>query len=480
MTATVMGGWGLLRLRLERWLAMTRLRMDSRRAMTGLILVVLIFSGCSCQETGLSGSADSGEEEETVCPDSDGDGFLDAACGGDDCDDSRIDIFPGADEVCGDNLDNDCDGLVDEPYFMLDNVLLNDETFSHWMDAGMDCDVSLLWTGSEFAAAWVFDEGPTCPGSRPVYFTRLDEHGLELGPDSRLVHDPSLSCYNATRFCLAWTGSEFGLAWNWENVESDGISRGLSFARLDSSGELLGYGLTVMYPDPPSLCERLLWTGSGFAMVWWESLESITHVTFLDAALSEVQSDVVAGSGPYQPSMVWTGSELGVFWVEIIEPDTEHEARMTRLDASGNVISRDLVLFEVTPGSSTKAVWTGSEFLLVWNEDLEAHFGRVSPEGASVGEDRVIYENADVQSLGWNGSVLGLIMKDGDRAFFGRTDETGLGVMARAELMSRSVPEIINLWSDLVWTGSEFGVAWTMFGRDSKWDIYFNRIDLCD
>lgn len=33
---------------------------------------------------------------------------------GSDCDDSRAGVYPGAPELCGDNLDNDCDGLVNE------------------------------------------------------------------------------------------------------------------------------------------------------------------------------------------------------------------------------------------------------------------------------------------------------------------------------------------------------------------------------
>jgi len=48
-----------------------------------------------------------------VCTDSDGDGYATIPCG-DDCDDSNSAINPGSDEVCDDNIDNDCDGATDE------------------------------------------------------------------------------------------------------------------------------------------------------------------------------------------------------------------------------------------------------------------------------------------------------------------------------------------------------------------------------
>ena len=56
---------------------------------------------------------------ETSCPDADGDGFSDEACGGDDCDDTDPAVNPGAaegpagDVTCSDGVDNDCNGLAD-------------------------------------------------------------------------------------------------------------------------------------------------------------------------------------------------------------------------------------------------------------------------------------------------------------------------------------------------------------------------------
>ena len=46
-------------------------------------------------------------------PDRDGDGYVDAACDGPDCNDSNETVYPGAPEVCDDGGDNDCNGVAD-------------------------------------------------------------------------------------------------------------------------------------------------------------------------------------------------------------------------------------------------------------------------------------------------------------------------------------------------------------------------------
>ena len=68
-----------------------------------------------------------------LCGDVDGDGHADILCGGDDCNDNDSSIHPGAAEICGDGVDQNCDGA--------------DETCACLTDADHDGNISTLLCG---------------------------------------------------------------------------------------------------------------------------------------------------------------------------------------------------------------------------------------------------------------------------------------------------------------------------------------------
>jgi len=88
-----------------------------------------------------------------ICPDKDVDGYTATWCGGKDCDDSNPKTNPGTKEFCGDGLDNDCDGLVDQkdtdcPIIIVckDGQVIGDVDGNGYVtlrDANLTADVSL-------------------------------------------------------------------------------------------------------------------------------------------------------------------------------------------------------------------------------------------------------------------------------------------------------------------------------------------------
>jgi hypothetical protein len=77
-------------------------------------------------------------KEETPCAtDADGDGYGEgAACTGPDCNDNDASINPGATEICGDGIDQDCDGEDEICIEICDDGIDNDG------DNAIDCDDS--------------------------------------------------------------------------------------------------------------------------------------------------------------------------------------------------------------------------------------------------------------------------------------------------------------------------------------------------
>ena len=83
--------------------------------LTIMVLILTVYAACGGggggdSDSGSSFNSNAGSLSSSLnCPDNDGDGYNNSYCGGLDCDDSNPDINPIAREICGDNVDQNCD-----------------------------------------------------------------------------------------------------------------------------------------------------------------------------------------------------------------------------------------------------------------------------------------------------------------------------------------------------------------------------------
>ena len=119
---------------------------------------------------------DMGAYEYPDCVDRDEDGYGDQACGGYDCDDVNPAINPGTQEICDNGIDDDCDGLIDledMPQCCWDH---DGDEYSDEACGGTDCDDSSL---TIFPGAPELCDGMDngCNGMIPTDEVDVDEDG---------------------------------------------------------------------------------------------------------------------------------------------------------------------------------------------------------------------------------------------------------------------------------------------------------------
>ena len=164
----------------------------------------ILASAPPCKSEGLC------EEEAGLCrvecdedPDPDGDGSVSILCGGDDCDDSNSNRYPGNTEVCDDeDVDEDCDPTT---------FGFRDQDSDGWPDAqccndeacGTDCDDLVavihpseneLCDGLDNDCNGEIDEG-VAYGDLPIWYRDADGDGFGLLTAQRAVCASQLEGY---------------------------------------------------------------------------------------------------------------------------------------------------------------------------------------------------------------------------------------------------------------------------------------------
>jgi len=131
-------------------------------------------------------SADAG-----ICTDNDSDGYYaESECGTEiDCKDNGNSVYPGAPEVCGNEIDEDCDGSDEECVAQLPDLTIKDVQayYAYWGDLHSCVDVTVLNSGNadsppySIRGEWSFN----CVNSGPSIwsFEEADSDVLKAGEE---------------------------------------------------------------------------------------------------------------------------------------------------------------------------------------------------------------------------------------------------------------------------------------------------------
>ena len=384
-------------------------------------------------------------------------------------------ILP-SDEIC-DELDNDCDGWLDEPYLINNIRVTNAYGSSH--------DPSLVWNGSNYGISWTDDKDGD---PFEIYFTLLASDGTEIGDDRRITNALGQSHSSS----LAWTDTEYGLTWM--DARTAPGDFGIYFTRLDESGNKLVTDTRISGFSSPSL----VWTGSQYGLSYVNYNPGGSEIYFNDFNRTrDVVGDILrityAPGYSFSPSLVYNGSEYGLSWEDYRSGISG--IYFSLLDEAGTKIIDDVQLSEdITYGFLPSLTWTDSEYGISWEQCAEhacgvgysrIFFTRVNSDGIEIG-DEIIISSGTGTSLAWGNNQYGITWMDYQElscnAYFTVLDVFGNRLFEDLKISEGHASGCgIGRNIDIIWNGSEYGIVW----GDNRngilnTEIYFARVGVCN
>jgi len=409
----------------------------------------------------------------TECTDEDGDGaFYESACGAvSDCNDASATIAPDATEVC-DGYDNDCDGAIDSSVQCAGTCDLPDDSPQ---DTGVTNSPqtagfpTAFWNGAEYGVAWT----DTRNGTQDVYFARLTSTGARVGPDVRISTEPGAAVPS-----IVWTGLEYGIVWRTLRANASPL-KDVYFARVGADGTLL-QSERRLTESPASFAPSptVVWTGSEYGVAWLDqrSGDLQTYFARLDARGEPigVHIQLTERTSGERPALVWTGSSYALLWAKY-DPVTFYGGTwLSRFDLQGRKLAPDQ---HITTTSTVSMAWNGTGYGVAACDSSvggTTRFLRLAADGGVLGDTTVIASSSCSVSLAWTGSEYAIAFAAGQptAALVLRLDVDGtrIGAVLRvSDGDSNAAPR------SLVWSGSEYAVVWDEL-RDGDQEVYFDRI----
>jgi hypothetical protein len=232
-----------------------------------------------------------------------------------------------------------------------------------------------LWTGSEHAVLAEADTGQT-----RTALARFGDDGVPTaGPV--IVANCTGDCNGAA---FAWNGNGYGLVW------ADSTGTTIRFGLRDSAGATLGGVTMIGTGQNPFDRLEVVWTGAEYAVVWVDGRTTPPRIYFdrLDAGGVLQGAEVavsVAGVPGGSPSLVWTGSGFALVWDESPQNYPQNNTMpcyLTLLDPTGAITYGPAVFDH---GYAPRIAWTGSDYAVALTTGADLVVDRIAADGTLLG-----------------------------------------------------------------------------------------------
>jgi Tol biopolymer transport system component len=340
--------------------------------------------------------------------------------------------------------------------------------------ASLSDELSVAWTGSEFAMTWVDDRD----GNAEIYFVRLTPLAEVIEGVVRITDDGGGSVHPS----LVWNGSLFGLAWT---DDRDGNPE-IYLALIDADGVQVGDDIRLTDDSGASEEPSLAWGAGLFVVAFSDDRDGNPEIYVVTAdgdgspgADARITDSSFESS---RPDLAYAVDGFGMTWDD--DRDGNHEIYFARLSRTAEKVGDDVRITDASGLSvDSSLAWAWDQYGVAWTDHRdgndEVYFARISPDGEKLGEDVRISD--DMQSdrepfLAWTGYEFGLA-----RAYWhGYSDILFTQISADGSFVGEDlwIPDGEHASSyqpALAFSGTEFGLG-LMEYRDFDFNVFFNRI----
>lgn len=259
---------------------------------------------------------------------------------------------------------------------------------------GVRSRVGAVGVGNTFAVAW--------RDTTNLRFGRFDGAGNPL----------------ISEVVLPTGGNQAGLAWNGEHyglVFYEGNS--LRFQKLNADGTLNGPKVAVG-DGTSAQAPQMVWAGSGWAIVW--RLNADLYFALLDRNGAYLVPPLRVTFTPLNennPSIAWSGNELGLVWNETRGSDPPgNDVWFTVLGLDGTKAFAEINLVSTPYNDGPASIyWAGDRFRIVHANALGGvRELAVQANGTVIGGQRVYHNRNFPMNIAFNGVTLGMLFSIDD------------------------------------------------------------------